>query len=88
MKYLYFSVCLTIIAYSIQSDRFILELENQNDLPILNIQIGENTINKSVLISTNSKNSWIYSDENIVNIHENVYIYINLDRFTWNKGYV
>jgi hypothetical protein len=64
-------ICIAILTQQIESDRFILNLHNIDGLPFLNIQLGDDKLKKNVLISTNSKISWIKTESDILeNIKE------------------
>jgi hypothetical protein len=55
-------ICLVILTQNRESDRFILNLQNNVNLPFLKIEVGDAKIEKNVLISTSSLQSWINTD--------------------------
>jgi hypothetical protein len=56
-----------ILTLQRESDRFILNLHSIDGLLFLNVQLGEDKIEKDILISSNSEISWIKSNTHFLN---------------------
>jgi hypothetical protein len=52
-------ICLVVFTQQREPDRFILNLKNIDNLPFLKIEVGDSKIEKNVLISTSSKQSYM-----------------------------